>query len=317
MSGLLNFLKNTDDKPAEASAPAAPAAAPAADAPNQPAPVEAPVAAPAAAAPDAAALKAQLEALQAEIARLSAAQAQLAADLRADYVTSRDQQRAFAATLEHRDAEVANKKYLTMMEQLSIMREDFFRLCGGMKTRIDSFTAQEVLDSFSAYEVDMENILRDAGVVIGPYETEGNKLNTLHQRIVDVVPTNDPALNGLVAARVADGYEYCGRVLLKEKVNVFRTTEKPVEEPAAAAAAVPAPVAAVAPAAAAPAAAPAAAVPAAPVATTAAPAAEKKPRRARKSPRSKKSAESAAAPAESAADNENKITERDGKETEE
>lgn len=312
MSSLLNFLKNNEDKPVTTAPAVAPAetAVPVTEGQNQQA-VASPVT-------DAAALKAQIEALQAEVTRLNAAQAQLTAELKADYVTTRDQQRAFTSTLEHRDIEVANKKYLTMMEQLSIMREDFFRLCGGMKERIGSFTAQEVLDSFSAYEVDMENILRDAGVTIGPYETDGNKLNTLHQRIVGVVPTNDPALNGLVAARVADGYEYCGRILLKERVNVFRTTDKTAEEPTANAAVVSAPVSAAAHAAEAPAAASAATVPAAPAREAAAtPAAEKKLRRARKGTRSKKNAESAATLTESAACNENKITERDGKDKEE
>ena len=114
------------------------------------------------------------------------------------------------------------------MGQISAMREDFFKLCSGMENKIDTMSAKEVLDSFRAYEVDMENILTDGGVFIGhfPYET----LNTIHQRIVDVVPTDDPEKNGKIAERLSDGYKLGDRVLFKEKVSVWKYVESLAQE---------------------------------------------------------------------------------------
>ena len=97
-----------------------------------------------------------------------------------------------------------------------------------MEKKIDTMSAKDVLASFQAYEVDMENILTDGGVFIGhfPYET----LNTIHQRIVEVVPTDDHEKNGKIAERLSDGYKLGNRVLLKEKVSVYKYVENMVQE---------------------------------------------------------------------------------------
>jgi hypothetical protein len=115
------------------------------------------------------------------------------------------------------------------MEQIATMREDFFKLCKGMGKKIDSMSAKDVLASFEAYEVDMENILTDGGVFIGHFDYQS--LNTIHQRIVEVVPTGDPEKNGLIAERLSDGYKLGNRVLLKEKVSVYKYTEIMAQEP--------------------------------------------------------------------------------------
>ena len=140
------------------------------------------------------------------------------------YVTSREQHKAYMEAVEKRDAEMANKKLMTMMSQLCTMREDFFKLCSGMEKKLDKFTAKDILESFKAYGTDMEIMLTDSGVYIGKFDF--NKLNTIHQRIVDVVPTSEESQNGLIAERMSDGYSYNGRVLLKEKVKVYKYTEK-------------------------------------------------------------------------------------------
>lgn len=146
----------------------------------------------------------------------------------AAYVTSKEQHKAYMEAVEKRDGELANKKLMTMMSQLCIMREDFFKLCSDMEKKLDKFTAKDILESFKAYRTDMEIMLTDSGVHIGQFDFE--KLNTIHQRIVDVVPTEDESLNGLIAERLTDGYSYNGRVLLKEKVKVYKYTEKKNEE---------------------------------------------------------------------------------------
>ena len=138
---------------------------------------------------------------------------------------SREALDSFKTQISRRDGELANKKLANLMEKMCLMREDYRTLCRNMGKSIDAFTAAEVLESFQAYLVDMENMLTDAGIAIGPYGRDGDQVDVAHQRIIGVVPTTDPSKNGTVAARLSDGYEYNGRALLKEKVNVYKTAE--------------------------------------------------------------------------------------------
>lgn len=144
------------------------------------------------------------------------------------FVTTREQIKSLTTAIDRQNIEITNKALVSSMEQIAIMREDFFKLCTGMEKKIDSMSAKDVLNSFQAYEVDMENILKDGGVFIGPFPYES--LNTIHQRIVDIVPTDDPEMNGKIAVRLSDGYKLGNRVLLKEKVSVYKYTENAVQE---------------------------------------------------------------------------------------
>lgn len=136
------------------------------------------------------------------------------------YMTTREQFKSITASVEKRNAETANKTLVGVMEAISVMREDFFKLCQGMRGRIGELSAETVLSSFEAYSVDMENILVDGGVYIGAFPYE--KLNTLHQRIVGVIPTGEAEKDGMVAERLSDGYKFGDKVLIKEKVNVYK-----------------------------------------------------------------------------------------------
>ncbi len=139
------------------------------------------------------------------------------------HMTSREQMKTILAAVERRDAEVTDKAFLRTMEQVATMREDFHKLCAGVRGKLDTLNAEEVLSSFEAYSVDLENILCDGGVYIGPFPYD--KINTMHQRIVGIVPTGDPELNGMVAERESDGYKLGNRVLLKEKVSIYKLAE--------------------------------------------------------------------------------------------
>ena len=136
------------------------------------------------------------------------------------YLTTREQSKAMNATVAKLETSSSNKVLVAALEQICSMREDFFRLCKGMEERIDELDAATVLSSFQAYEVDMENILMDSGVFIGHFDFP--KINTLHQRIVGVVPTGDKEKDGTIATRVSDGYKLADKVLLKEKVEVYK-----------------------------------------------------------------------------------------------
>ncbi|MCL2032649.1 MAG: nucleotide exchange factor GrpE [Methanomassiliicoccaceae archaeon] len=162
-----------------------------------------------------------------EIAELKEMVAVLTSEL-GKYTTSKEQLREYSTVMNKRDAELANRKFIGMLEQLSIMREDFFKLCKGMNAKMDSFSPKDILSSFEAYGVDMENILVDCGVQIGQSKYE--RLNTIHQRIVGVIPTSDESMNGMIAERVSDGYVYQGRVLQKEKVKIYKFSENKIRE---------------------------------------------------------------------------------------
>ena len=141
-----------------------------------------------------------------------------------DYMTTREQFKAVTAAVSKRDAEAGNKALVKAMEAISVMREDFFKLCQGMRGRIDEMSAETVLSSFEAYSVDMENILTDGGVFIGAFPYD--RLNTLHHRIVGVVPTGEADQDGMIAERLSDGYKIGDKVLLKEKVKVYKYDPK-------------------------------------------------------------------------------------------
>lgn len=138
---------------------------------------------------------------------------------------SRDALDNFKKQISARDAELSNKKFSNLMERMCLMREDYAALTRNIRKDVSSFTAAEVLSSYEAYLIDMENMLFDAGIVIGPYGKEGDQVDVAHQRIVGIVTTTDPSKNGTVAARLTDGYEYNGRALVKEKVNVYKVAE--------------------------------------------------------------------------------------------
>ncbi|MCL2317521.1 MAG: nucleotide exchange factor GrpE [Methanomassiliicoccaceae archaeon] len=171
--------------------------------------------------PEPAPMAADTNQLMKEIADLKATVASLSAEL-SKYATTKEQLREFSLAINKRDGELANKKFTGMLEQMSAMREDFFKLCNGINAKLDRFSSKDVLNSFEAFGVDMENILVDCGVQIGP--TKFEKLNTMHQRIVDVIPTDEESKNGMVAERISDAYLYQGRVLLKERVKIYRYT---------------------------------------------------------------------------------------------
>ena len=140
------------------------------------------------------------------------------------YMTTREQFKSVTAAVSKRDADAGNKTLVKAMEAISVMREDFFKLCQGMRGRIDEMSAETVLSSFEAYSVDMENILTDGGVFIGAFPYD--RLNTLHHRIVGVVPTGEADKDGMIAERLSDGYKIGDKVLLKEKVKVFKYDAK-------------------------------------------------------------------------------------------
>lgn len=136
------------------------------------------------------------------------------------FMTTHDQLKSVNSAIEKVSIPSSNKALVRAMEQVSTMREDFFKLIKDMKPRVAEMDPEVVLSSFEAYVVDMENILTDAHVYIGKFDFD--RINTLHQRIVGVVPTDDKEKDGTVAESLSDGYKLGDKVLVKERVSVFK-----------------------------------------------------------------------------------------------
>lgn len=144
------------------------------------------------------------------------------------YMVSKELLKRVKEVMNERNAEMSNQHLIRAMEQIAVMREDYTRLCMAMADQLDGMSAQDVFSSFQTYGVDMENILIDGGVYIGAFPYE--KLNTLHQRITGVVQTGDKEKDGTIAERETNGYKYGDRVLLKEKVKIYKFSEALVEQ---------------------------------------------------------------------------------------
>ena len=139
------------------------------------------------------------------------------------YLTSREQFDIYSKIINRRDAEFADKQFMGLMEQVCSLREDFRRLCAGMEQNISGMKAEDVLNSFKNYQTDIDNMLKDAGVRFGAFNTQEQKADPVFQRVVGVVPTDDAAKDGTVAKRLSAGYEYKGRPVYKEKIMVYRS----------------------------------------------------------------------------------------------
>lgn len=139
-----------------------------------------------------------------------------------EYLTSREQFDIYNKIISRRDAEFADRNFMALMEQVCALREDFRRLCTGLEQNAASMKPEDVFSSFKNYQVDIDNMLKDAGVRYGAFNTQDQKADPVFQRVVGVVPTDDASLDGTVAKRLSAGYEYKGRPVYKEKIMVYR-----------------------------------------------------------------------------------------------
>lgn len=69
---------------------------------------------------------------------------------------------------------------------------------------------------------DLEDILYRQS--IEPYREEGHEVNVRRQKIIQTLPTDDPALDNQIAVRAADGYEREGKVLRPERIKIYKHT---------------------------------------------------------------------------------------------
>lgn len=59
---------------------------------------------------------------------------------------------------------------------------------------------------------------------IEAYRVDGHAVDVRRQKIIQTLPTDDPAKDNLVAVRCADGYERRGKVFRPERIKIFKYT---------------------------------------------------------------------------------------------
>ncbi len=117
---------------------------------------------------------------------------------------------------------------------LRMMRSVFTDLIAMHDDITDALTADEAGSMAQPAEILAElresllETLSRNGVV--SYSADSPELDRTRQRVIDVTPAEDPALDRRVARRLRAGFEYDGRVLRPEWVVVHRHT--PTQEPA-------------------------------------------------------------------------------------
>jgi len=87
--------------------------------------------------------------------------------------------------------------------------------------------ARRLLDLLRGYRQEVEDILYRQGVE--PFDHEGEAFDPRRQRALATVPTEDPARNKHVAARLRKGFQSGDKVIRPEMVNVYAHKPRPPE----------------------------------------------------------------------------------------
>ena len=85
------------------------------------------------------------------------------------------------------------------------------------------------LKTFSDYTYDLQDILEKNNIIIFNSK-DGDDFNPLKQRAVKKVVTSDESLNGKIAVSRSSGYEYMGKTISHEKVEVYIYQQSETEE---------------------------------------------------------------------------------------
>ncbi len=97
---------------------------------------------------------------------------------------------------------------------------------GGLLEHIlkENGVSRQMLRSLESFQESIEETLQRNGVEV--FSTEGEVFVAGKQRALKVVDTDDPALDKQVARRLRKGFEYDGKVLRPEIVEVYRTISR-------------------------------------------------------------------------------------------
>lgn len=86
-------------------------------------------------------------------------------------------------------------------------------------------TTERLLDFIGQISSDLEDLFTFQGIF--PYTCPGNQYDSVRQRIIRKIPTEDPEKNRLVAESLRPGYEWEGKVIRPEMVAVYIFNDQP------------------------------------------------------------------------------------------
>ena len=119
---------------------------------------------------------------------------------------------------------------------INTMALDIIQLVDSTKGHVRVYEQQEpteenfkrLLRIIKGVAEDLQDILYRQN--IESYRVEGHEVDVRRQKIIQTVPTDDPAKDNLVAFRVADGYEKDGKVLRPERIKIFKYSDSEPEQ---------------------------------------------------------------------------------------
>lgn len=79
---------------------------------------------------------------------------------------------------------------------------------------------QKLVKALKNIPQDLEDILYRQS--IEPYQVSGADVDVRKQKIIQMIPTENPVKNNQVAVRIASGYEKEGKVLRPERIKVYK-----------------------------------------------------------------------------------------------
>ncbi len=103
---------------------------------------------------------------------------------------------------------------------LIAMYDDLGKLIDAMLSKTPATTSSQALQSMESFQETIEEILRRNGA--NAFTVEENTFVASKQRILRVVDTADPAQDKQVVRRVRKGFEYEGRILRPEVVEMHK-----------------------------------------------------------------------------------------------
>jgi len=103
---------------------------------------------------------------------------------------------------------------------LIAMYDDLGKLIDAMLSKTPATTSSQALQSMESFQETIEEILRRNGA--DAFTVEENTFVASKQRILRVVDTTDPAQDKQVVRRVRKGFEYEGRILRPEVVEMYK-----------------------------------------------------------------------------------------------
>jgi molecular chaperone GrpE (heat shock protein) len=175
-----------------------------------------------------AAVKEKIDALDGKIETLTSDIAKLGS-IMSDRMMSHEILAQFDKTMKGELSDVKSSSIRSLLVKIANVRENAATLAEKMRVNKENVTADDAIDAIDNIGDMLEEILLVNGAVRFRDET-GTPYEYPKHNKAKLVDTDDPALNKTVAEVVNSGYVLDDRILLPEKVNVYRFVAPPEKE---------------------------------------------------------------------------------------